>query len=109
MVKNPPANAGEADSITGSGRSPKKEMATHSNILAWEIPRTEEPGGLHIIHGVAKESDMTKQLNNNSCFLTVGFFFFFNAKLSPADYLQVPSVVCIPSFCICGLNQPWID
>ena len=24
----------------------KKEMATHSNILAWEIPRTEEPGGL---------------------------------------------------------------
>ena len=25
---------------------PKKEMATYSSILAWEIPRTEEPGGL---------------------------------------------------------------
>ena len=25
----------------------EKEMATHSSILAWEIPRTEEPGGLH--------------------------------------------------------------
>ena len=24
----------------------EKEMATHSNILAWEIPRTEEPDGL---------------------------------------------------------------
>ena len=24
----------------------EKEMATHSNILAWEIPRTEESGGL---------------------------------------------------------------
>ena len=24
----------------------EKEVATHSNILAWEIPRTEEPGGL---------------------------------------------------------------
>ena len=24
-----------------------KEMATHSSILAWEIPWTEEPGGLH--------------------------------------------------------------
>ena len=24
----------------------KKEMATHSNILPWEIPQTEEPGGL---------------------------------------------------------------
>ena len=28
-----------------------KEMATHSNILAWEIPWTEEPGGLHSVHG----------------------------------------------------------
>ena len=24
----------------------EKEMATHSSILTWEIPRTEEPGGL---------------------------------------------------------------
>ena len=24
----------------------EKEMATHFSILAWEIPRTEEPGGL---------------------------------------------------------------
>ena len=32
-------------------------MATHSSILAWDIPWTEEPGGL-IIHGVAKELDI---------------------------------------------------
>ena len=32
--------------IPGLGRSPEKEMATHSSILAWEIPWTEEPGGL---------------------------------------------------------------
>ena len=31
---------------------PEKETATHSNILAWEIPWTEEPGGL--VHSVAK-------------------------------------------------------
>ena len=24
----------------------EKEMATHSNILAWKMPRTEDPGGL---------------------------------------------------------------
>ena len=30
----------------GSGRSPEEEMATHSSILAWEIPWTEEPDGL---------------------------------------------------------------
>ena len=27
----------------------EKEMATHSSIFAWEIPRTEEPGGLQCI------------------------------------------------------------
>ena len=43
VVKNPLANAGDAGSIPGSGRSPEKEMATHSSILAWEIPWTEEP------------------------------------------------------------------
>ena len=26
---------------------PDESMTTHSNILAWEIPRTEEPGGLY--------------------------------------------------------------
>ena len=36
-------------------------MATHSSILAWEIPWTEEPGGLQSM-GVAKELDMTELL-----------------------------------------------
>ena len=31
----------------------EKEMATHSSILAWEIPWTEEPGGA-TVHGVTK-------------------------------------------------------
>ena len=29
--------------------SPEKEMATHSSILAWNIPWREEPGGLQSI------------------------------------------------------------
>ena len=33
----------------GQEDSPEKEMATHSNILAWIIPWTEEPGGLQSI------------------------------------------------------------
>ena len=32
----------------------EKGMETHSSILAWRIPRTEEPGGLHTVHGVRK-------------------------------------------------------
>ena len=38
----------------GQKDSLEEEMATHSNILAWRIPWTEEPGGLHIVHGVKK-------------------------------------------------------
>ena len=29
-------------------------MAPHSSTLAWKIPWTEEPGGLHAVHGVEK-------------------------------------------------------
>ena len=48
MVKNPPASAGDAGdtvSVPGLEDSLEKEMATHSSILAWEIPRTEETEG----------------------------------------------------------------
>ena len=48
MVKNPPAKAGDGGLILGSGRSPGGGDG-HSSILAWRIPGTEEPGGLHSI------------------------------------------------------------
>ena len=35
----------------------EKEMATHSSVLAWEIPWTEEPAGLDSME--SQESDMT--------------------------------------------------
>ena len=55
MVKNLPANGGDVrdmGSITGSGRSPEKSMATHSSILAWRISWAEEAG--RIVHSVAR-------------------------------------------------------
>ena len=55
VAKNPPAiqelqeiqfrSLGREDSL-------EKGMATHSSVLAWRIPCTEEPGGL--VHGVTK-------------------------------------------------------
>ena len=45
VVKNLSANAEDLGLISGSGRSPEKEMATHSSIIVWEIPWTEGPGG----------------------------------------------------------------
>ena len=44
--KESACNEEDPGSIPGSGRSPGEGMATHSSILPWEIPRTEEPGGL---------------------------------------------------------------
>ena len=52
MVKNPPANAGDLRDVGSSlgQEDPMEEgMATHSSILAWRIPGTEEPGGLQSI------------------------------------------------------------
>ena len=58
MVKNLPANAGDAvDPVRSLGwEDPlEKEMATHSSILAWELPwRGAWPA---IVHGVTKRHD----------------------------------------------------
>ena len=36
----------------------EKEMATHSNILVWEIPRTKKPGGLQSIGSQELDNDL---------------------------------------------------
>ena len=49
LVKNLTANAGnegDTGSVPRLGRSPEEDTATHSSILAWGIPWTEEPGRL---------------------------------------------------------------
>ena len=49
MVKNPPANVGDTrdpGSIPGQEDPLEKETATHSSIVTWRIPWTEEPGSL---------------------------------------------------------------
>ena len=62
--KNLSASAGDVDLIPGSEDPLEKEMATHASIPAWEIPWTEEPGGLQSM-GSQKSSTQFKQLNNN--------------------------------------------
>ena len=44
--KKSACNVGDLGSIPGLGRSTEEGMATHSSILAWRIPWTEELGGL---------------------------------------------------------------
>ena len=49
VVKNPLANAGDIGDSLGQEDPLEKGMATHSSILAWKIPWTEEPGGLQFM------------------------------------------------------------
>ena len=44
-----PAKAGDVGSVPVLGGSPREGNRTHSSILAWEIPWTEEPGGLEFM------------------------------------------------------------
>ena len=53
MVKNPPAKQETWVQSLGREDPLEMKMATHSGILTWRIPWTEEPGGL-------------QQLNNNN-------------------------------------------
>ena len=52
-VKNLPSMYKIQVQALGQEDSLKKGMATHSSILAWKIPWTEEPGG-STVHGIAK-------------------------------------------------------
>ena len=48
----------------------EEEIATHSSILAWKISWTEEPGGLQLVHGIAKSQTRL------SDYLFLSFFLF---------------------------------
>ena len=58
MVKNPPANAGDASSIPELGRSPGEGNENPLQYSCLENPWTEDPGGLQSMV-VAKKSDTT--------------------------------------------------
>ena len=60
MVKNPPAvKETWVHAVPGQEDALEEEMATHSCILAWEMPGTEEPGGLQSMG--LQEPDMTER------------------------------------------------
>ena len=66
VVKNQPANAGDArdtGSIPGSGRSPGAGNGNSLSILTWKIPWIEEPGGLQ---SVGSQESQTR-LSTHTC------------------------------------------
>ena len=59
MVRNLPANAGDAGWIPGSGRSPREGKGNPLQYSCLENPR-DRGAWQATVHGVAKESDMTE-------------------------------------------------
>ena len=72
MVKNPPLNAGDWVQSLGWEDPLEKGLATHSSILAWEIPWAEEPGGLQSMGSqrVRHNCVTNTLLSNDYCRLT---------------------------------------
>ena len=59
MIKNPPAMQDTGVQSLGREDPLEEDMATHSSILAWRIPQTEEPRRLQFmgLQGVGHDSD----------------------------------------------------
>ena len=70
-VKNLPAMQETLVQSLGQEDPLEKGMATHSSILAWRIPWTEEPGGA-AVHGVAKSQ--TRLTHTSTCFGQSDYF-----------------------------------
>ena len=88
--KESACNAGDLSSIPGWEDPLEKGMATHSSILPWRIPWTEEPGRLQSM-GLQRMgcnwSDWARSPNSRTWLsdwpLLSSFFFFFNSFLGP--------------------------
>ena len=52
-----------------------KEMATHSSILDWEIPWTEEPGRLQSMGSHRVRHDLVTKQEENMCVLSTSSFY----------------------------------
>ena len=69
MIENLPTNAEDTASITELERALEKEVATHSSILAWEIPWREEPGGLQSLGSQRVGNDLSDSAPTKSSLL----------------------------------------
>ena len=68
-------NAGDPDSIPRLGRFPGERMATHSSVLAWRVPWTEEPGGLESTESQKGKHDW---VTNTTNIIILAFLFIYS-------------------------------
>ena len=73
--KESACTAGDPGLIPGGEDPLEKEVATHSSILAWIIPWTEEPGGLAKSPWGRKELDLTERLSTQHTDIALSVMF----------------------------------
>ena len=95
MVNYLPANAGDVGLVLGWEDPLEKEMATHSSILAWEIPRTEDLGGLQSMGSQRAGHDLAIT-QHHSCFTLLCEFLLYNEVISYV-YTCPPSGTSLPA------------
>ena len=93
MVKNPPEIWETCVPSLGWEDPLEKEMATHSSILAWRIPWTEEPGRLQV-YKVTKSQTQVSDFTFHFTFLTslLCFQFFSQQGKSPRFTVNTTSI-----------------
>ena len=98
-VNNMPANTGTQVQSLGCKNSLRKEMATHSSILAWKIPQSEEPDHLWGPKRVGHDSVTEKQPEHPCYNLILEKLFspsFLATYVSLVDSNQVKKASSLP-------------
>ena len=72
VLKNPPASAGDTRSIPGSGRDPGGGHGSPLQNSCLGIPWTEEPGGVHTVHGVRRSPQDWSDLARTHAGMKIG-------------------------------------
>ena len=102
MVKNLPAMWETWVRSLGWEDPLKKELATHSNILAWEIPWTEEPSGLQST-GLQSQTRLT-HTHQTAWILFLDPLLDLDLGSSVSENTLLSGVHSV--FCICFLSPP---
>ena len=97
MVKNLPVSAGDVGSIPELGRTLEKEMVSHSSLLTWEIPWTEEPGGLQPMESQRVRHYLTHTLTHTHNL-------YSSSYLASEGFLMLPA--SLDKYPLCSYCEP---
>ena len=84
----------------------EKEMTTHSSVLAWRIPRTEEPSGLPSMgsHRVGHDWSVSSSSKHLSCKMAITFSLRYNSKVK-VKVAQLCLTLCNPDYTVHEILQ----